>query len=160
MNRLAAQIVPLMTETEVDQAIASHYASESQLLTHLAEANLLKLRELLGTHTPAETERWTTIKKTFTRNLLTGGTGENDPMSRVIGQLTAFGKGLEDIKDTLLTAASLHATPQTLSATTVTTLERLIAGLRAVPVHVQIDVQPVETTATPPPVAVESRVKQ
>ena len=101
MNRIAERIQPIMTDDEVLGLILGHYENEAQNLTTGAEANLLKFREMEGLLTEEEAERWDDIKKTFRRNLLTGGAGENDPVSRVVGQLASFGRGLDDIRDVL-----------------------------------------------------------
>lgn len=101
MNRLAEKVVPVMNDDEVHALILDHYRNESQTLTADAEANLLKLRELLGVLTPAESKRWDEIRSTFRRNQLTRGTGDDDPAGRIVGQLSAFGAGLENIQRTL-----------------------------------------------------------
>ncbi len=90
MNRLAEKIVPVMNDAELEALIADHYRNEAQTLTTGAEANLLKLRELLGKLTPEEKTRWEEIKKTFTRNLLVAGGDDNDPVTQVIRQLSSI----------------------------------------------------------------------
>ncbi len=90
MNRLAEKIVPVMNDAELEALIADHYRNEAQTLTTGAEANLLKLRELLGKLTPEEKTRWEEIKKTFTRNLLVAGGDDNDPVSQVVRQLSSI----------------------------------------------------------------------
>lgn len=101
MNRLAEKIVPIMNEEEVRALILDHYRNESQTLTADAEANLLKLREMLGVQTKDEKARWEEIKRTFQRNQLTHSHGGTDPVGRVVGQLSAFGAGLDSIQRTL-----------------------------------------------------------
>jgi hypothetical protein len=145
MNRIAEKILPLMTEEEVREVVIAHYKNEAQTLTTGAEANLLKFMQMEGLLDEAGQKRWEEIGRTFRRNLLSGGGGEQDPLTRVIGQLSAFNKGLEDIKETLLAAGKEHAKPQTLAAETVSQLEQIISGLRAVPVQVEIKVVPVES---------------
>jgi hypothetical protein len=144
MNRIAEKVLPLMTAGEIEELIESHYENESQTLTTGAEANLLKFKELEGKLTEAESARWADIKKTFGRNLLMGGAGENDPVSRVVGSMATFTQGLESIKDTIAESAREHARPQTLHEQTVAQLERIISGLRSVPVEVDINVLPVQ----------------
>jgi hypothetical protein len=94
------------------------------------------------------------IKSTFKRNLLTGGAGENDPINRITGHMSAFTLGLEKIEQ----AVSLP----TLSDVTIEKLRTIIEGLRAVPVNVEIKVQPVEkeAAATETPVVIEGAVEQ
>ena len=101
MNRLAEKVVSIMNDDEVQALILDHYRNESQTLTADAEANLLKLRELLKILTPAEATRWDDIKRTFARNLLTHGGDETDPAGRIVGQLSAFGAGLDGIQRTI-----------------------------------------------------------
>jgi hypothetical protein len=103
MNRLAEKIVAIMNDDEVQALILDHYRNESQTLTTDTEANLLKLRELLKILTPEEATRWDDIKRTFQRNQLTQGHGDSDPVGRVVGQLSAFGEGLDSIQRTLAT---------------------------------------------------------
>jgi hypothetical protein len=64
-NRLAERIVPVMTTQELESAIDDHYLAEAQTLTQGAEANLLKLAELRGRMTDAQSARWAEIKHTF-----------------------------------------------------------------------------------------------
>ena len=123
--------------------IIDHYENESQTLTDGAEANLLKFRELEKNLSVEEAERWEEIKKTFARNQLMGGAGENDPVTRMLGGMKAFTKGLDDIKETIATTGEGYAQPQTLAEQTVAQLQQMISGLRAVPVDVEIKVVPV-----------------
>ena len=48
-----------------------------------------------------EAERWEEIKRTFGRNQYLQGGDQNDPVSRVVSQLSLFMGGLESIQDTL-----------------------------------------------------------
>jgi hypothetical protein len=101
MNRLAEKVVAIMNDDEIHAMILDHYQNESQTLTTGAEANLLKFKELIGAMTEPEQARWEEIKKTFRRNQLVRGADGNDPVSRVVGQLSAFQSGLEAIQQTL-----------------------------------------------------------
>ena len=153
MNKIAEKILPLMTDAEVAQLIADHYRGEAQTLSQAAEANLLKWREINGLATDEDKARWTEIKSTFKRNLLTGGAGENDPINRITGHMSAFTLGLEKIEQAV--------SQPTLSDVTIEKLRTIIEGLRAVPVNVEIKVQPVEKQDEGElPVDVESAVKQ
>ena len=147
MNKIAEKILPLMTDKEVAQLIADHYRGEAQTLSGAAEANLLKWREINGLSTDEDKTRWDEIKRTFKRNLLTGGAGENDPVNRITGHLSALTEAVSQ---------------PTLSDVTIERLKTIIDGLRAVPVNVEIKVQPVEkeVAATEPPMAIESAVEQ
>ena len=152
MNRIAQRILAVMTDEEVEQAIRDHYLNEAQTLTTGAEANLLKFRELEGILTPEEAERWSEIRRKFSRNLLLGGQGENDPVTRITGALATFSEGLGRIEGVLSRAAAEASQPATLAEVTTERLEKIIAGLRAVPVEVEIKVVPVyeDQKAAPP----------
>ena len=161
MNRMAEKILPIMTSEEVRSVIVSHYENESQTLTTGAEANLLKFKDLESCLTEVESARWEEIKKTFGRNLLSGGGGDNDPVSRVVGQLAAFNVGIERIQSVLAESLKHSQQPATLADVTVSKLEQIIANLRAVPVEVDINVQPVqESSSSELPVEVGSKVRQ
>lgn len=101
MNKLIAQIQPILKDNEVTQIVLNHYQNESQTLTNGAEANMLKLKELIGILSEEETERWNEIKKTFVKNKTLKGLGENDRMSQIVALLSQFGDGLEGIKEAL-----------------------------------------------------------
>jgi len=153
MNKIAEKILPLMTDKEVAQLIADHYRGESQTLSGAAESNLLKWREINDLATEEDKARWDEIKRTFKRNLLTGGAGENDPINRITGHMNAFTVGLEKIEQAM--------NKPTLSDLTMERLQKIIEGLRAVPVNVEIKVQPVEKQEEGGlPVDVSSDVKQ
>lgn len=97
MNKLAEGVVPIMNDAELDTLILSHYENQAQTLTSGAEANLLKLRELLGLLTPAQAERWAEIRSTFQRNTLLKSVGGDSELAPVIAQLAAFNGSLEKI---------------------------------------------------------------
>ena len=148
MNKISEKILPLMTDTEVAQLVADHYRGEAQTLSGAAEANLLKWRDINGLSSAEDKTRWDEIKRTFKRNLLTGGAGENDPINRITGHLSALTEAVSQ---------------PTLSDVTIEKLKTIIDGLRAVPVNVEIKVQPVEkeaAEASEPPVEIESVVQQ
>jgi hypothetical protein len=93
MGKLAEKVVPAMTDAEVEQLITDHYAGESQTLTTGAESNLLRLGELRGSLTPAQSERWGQIKQDWRRLMLVGGT--DDPAAKVTGALLGMAERLE-----------------------------------------------------------------
>lgn len=101
MNKLVAKIQPILTDEEVQQIVLSHYQNESQTLTTGLEANMLKLKELMGIMTETEQLRWDDIKKTFMKNKTLKGLGENDRMAQVVALLSDFADGLNGIKDVL-----------------------------------------------------------
>ena len=137
MNRIAEKVLPLMTMEEVEGLIFDHYENESQTLTTGAEANLLKFKEMEGVQNEVEAARWAQIKKGFGKQKLLGGAGENDPVARVVAQMTQFNDGLESISQNL-------NRPPALAEASIAQLQKIIEGLRAVPVQVDINVVPVQ----------------
>ncbi len=101
MNKLAEKIVPILNDQELQTLILDHYEGEAQTLTADAEANLLKLKEMLGWISEEEKSRWEEIKKTFNKNKLFKGVDANNPMGQVIAQLSAFTDGVEGIKEAI-----------------------------------------------------------
>ena len=112
---------------------------------------MLKFREMEGTLAGEDVARWDEIKRRFGRNLLMGGQGENDPVSRVVGTLAGFSDGLSKIEDVIGSAAEQYRQPQTLGDQTIGKLEEIIGSLRAVPVNVEIKVVPVQESGEPLP---------
>ncbi len=127
MNRLAEKVVAIMNDDEVRALVIGHYRGESQTLTTGAEANLLRFKELIGELKPDEAARWADIKKTFQRNQFTRGTDQNDPVGRVVAQLSLFQAGLESIQTTLASAASRPKEPVVLD---VSSLGQSLESLR------------------------------
>ena len=101
MNKIAEQVAPIVNDEELQTIIDSHYQNQAQTLTSGAEANLLKLKDLVGTLGGEEAERWQSIKSTFERNLLLGSVDGDDQLGQVIAQMSTFTTGLGDIKRTL-----------------------------------------------------------
>ncbi|MGK0187609.1 MAG: hypothetical protein ACI9R3_003397 [Verrucomicrobiales bacterium] len=149
MNRIAEKILAMMTAEEVEGVIVDHYENESQTLTTGAESNLLKFKELESTLDETGTARWNSIKETFGRNQILGGGGDNDPVSRVVGQLSLFSENLKQIGTVLSDAAAHQRAPATLADVTIEKLETIIANLRSVPVDVEIKVVPVHEGSAP-----------
>ncbi|HBJ37277.1 MAG TPA: AAA family ATPase [Planctomycetaceae bacterium] len=106
MNRMAEKVVPVMNDQELQSMIFSSYEQDAQTLTTDNEANLLKLKELLGDLTPNEKERWESIKYAFVENVrMQGMTGE-DQASQVLRQLASMRDGLESIRQVIARAIS------------------------------------------------------
>ncbi|MGH9209358.1 MAG: DNA repair ATPase [Acidimicrobiales bacterium] len=101
MNKLVERVVPGMTTAEVEALVDDHYRSEAQTLTTGAEHNLLKLAELRGRQSGQDAERWEQVKRSFTRVQALGR--DDDPMTRVAGQLGLIGDRLGDLRDALST---------------------------------------------------------
>jgi hypothetical protein len=117
MNRLTEKVVPIMNDAEVMALVLDHYQNEAQTLTTGAEANLLKLRELLDRLKPEEKTRWEEIKRTFQRNQVTRGADQNDPMGRVVAQLSVFQQGLAGIQQALEKHATQSPAPVVIDVT-------------------------------------------
>ncbi len=101
MNKLISQIQPILKEEEVTQIVLNHYQNESQTLTTGAESNMLKLKELMNIISDDEKNRWEEIKKTFIKNKMIKGLGENDRMTQIVALLAQFSEGLSGIEDAL-----------------------------------------------------------
>ncbi|HEX7868922.1 MAG TPA: ATP-binding protein, partial [Chryseobacterium sp.] len=101
MNKLISQIQPILKEEEVTQIVLNHYQNESQTLTTGAESNMLKLKELMNLISEDEKLRWEDIKKTFVKNRMIKGLGENDRMTQIVALLAQFSEGLDGIKNVL-----------------------------------------------------------
>jgi len=65
---------------------------------------LLKWKSLFNKLNAEETTRWDEIQRTFRRNLFSQGNAD-DPVARVVGQLTSFREGLDQIGVILSQAA-------------------------------------------------------
>ncbi|GAB2793741.1 hypothetical protein HNQ93_003782 [Hymenobacter luteus] len=98
MNKLAEKVRPVMNDQEITDLLAAHYESEAQTLTSATEANLLKLRELLGWLTPNEEARWQEIKATFRDNLRNSGAGQ---LLQMLDKLESIAGGLSGIREAL-----------------------------------------------------------
>ena len=92
MNRLAEKMSPILSDGELEAIIDDHYVGEAQLLTQGAEENLLKLKELRGTLSEEEKQRWEDIKREFQRRQLTGGNEETGAL--VVRQLSLIAEGV------------------------------------------------------------------
>jgi ATPase involved in DNA repair/ATPase family associated with various cellular activities (AAA) len=92
MAKIAAKIVPLMTDDELEQVINDHYAGESQTLTTGTESNLLKFKILFNKANPTETARWKDICSIYTRRQELSGA--DDPASKAVVQLAKLGDQL------------------------------------------------------------------
>ena len=137
MARIAEKVLPLMTMEEVEALVIDHYENESQTLTTGAESNLLKFKEMEGILTEEEAARWAQIKKDFGKQKLLGAGGENDPVARVVAQMSQFNDGLDAISEGI-------SRPPALAEGSIAQLQKIIEGLRAVPVQVDINVVPVQ----------------
>ncbi|MDV7397417.1 hypothetical protein RZS08_38805, partial [Arthrospira platensis SPKY1] len=84
MNKLMSGIVPILNDKEVLQLVLDHYQNESQMLTSDAEANILKLYELMHILDSEKQQRWDAIKELFMKNNRFKGLGDADKMNQII----------------------------------------------------------------------------
>ncbi len=105
MNKIAEKVVAALTADEVQALLDDHYQGESQTLTTAAEQNLLKLAELRGRMTTAQSARWAEIKGEFVRQRRMGGAAD-DPVSRLVGTLGGLGAELAAIRTAVATGSS------------------------------------------------------
>jgi hypothetical protein len=105
MNKLAEKVVAVMNDDELEALIDDHYQGESQTLTTGAEHNLLKLAELRGVLSSEKQRRWDEIKSAYQRVQSLGG-AEDDPATRVTGQLSLVTERLAQIRQTLAEVSS------------------------------------------------------
>lgn len=104
MNRMAEKVAPVMNTQELKSLIFSSYEQDAQTLTTDNEANLLKLKELLGELTAKEQERWEAIKYGFVENVRMQGMTSDDQAGQVLRQLASMRDGLESIRQVIARA--------------------------------------------------------
>jgi hypothetical protein len=108
MNRMAEKVVPVMNDAELSAVIFGSYEQDAQTLTTDNEANLLKLKELLGTLSPVEKERWDAIKYAFVENVRMSGISTEDQSGQVLRQLASMRDGLESIRQVIAKAIAVQ----------------------------------------------------
>ncbi|MFI0352244.1 DNA repair ATPase, partial [Actinomadura sp. 9N407] len=104
LSKIAARILPVMNDDELEAVLDDHYAGEAQTLTSGAEANLLKLAMIRGRTTPEQAARWAEIKAAHARTLAMGGDAD-DPIGRAVGALGLLTDRVADV-ETAITQAS------------------------------------------------------
>lgn len=98
MNRMAERVVSVMNDEELRTLIAGTYEQDAQTLTGDNEANLLKFKELMGTLTTKELERWDAIKYAYVEHARMAGVDAGDSVGQLMRQLQAMRDGLESIR--------------------------------------------------------------
>ena len=99
MNRIAEKIAQIMNDEELETLILSNYENDAQTLTSDTESNLLKLKQMLGSMSAEEHQRWEEICRTFSQNVkLRGVGGADDPTARVLVQLGTLGDNLHSVR--------------------------------------------------------------
>lgn len=99
MNKLAEKIVPIMNEEELKTLLLSHYEGEAQTLTSGAEANMLKLKEMMNIHTEEEAKRWKEIKGNFQSRQQLFGANADDPVVQVAAQMNRLNQQISEFRE-------------------------------------------------------------
>lgn len=115
MNRIAERVVPVMNDQELQSLVLSNYEQDAQTLTRDGESNLLKFKELLGTLTKDESERWDNIKYAYVESVRMQGIDGEDNTSKVLRTLAGLRDGLESIRRTMAQAVAADQTGQLLA---------------------------------------------
>ncbi len=92
MNKLAEQVVAVMTDQELTRLIRDHYQGEAQTLAAGAEENLLKLGELLNGLDEQQQTRWEEVKEIYRRERDLGA--KEDRGAQMVGQLDKVNRNL------------------------------------------------------------------
>ncbi len=108
MNRIAEKISPIMNEQEVELTILSSYEQDAQTLTSDSESNMLKFRELMGTLSEAQRQRWENIKYAYVESIRMAGLQGDDQSSQFLKSLVGLKDGLESIRRTISEAATIN----------------------------------------------------
>src|SRR5690606_27969292 len=98
MNKLAERVLPILNDSELQTLLLAHYEGEVQTLRSDAEANLLKLRELLGVLTDEQRKRLDSIRSTFRQNNRFRGANGDDSMALALQELARLSEALEGIR--------------------------------------------------------------
>ncbi len=107
MNRIAERVAAVMNDVELRTLIVSSYEQDAQTLTTDNEANLLKFKELLGSMSAEDSQRWEAIKYAFVESVrMSGMTGE-DSAAQLMRQLASMRDGLESIRQVLAKAIAV-----------------------------------------------------
>lgn len=109
MNRIAERVVPVMNQAELQSLIESNYEQDAQTLTRDGESNLLKFKELMGTLSKEESERWENIKYAYVESNRLQGLDSSDSTAQVLVTLAGLRDGLESIRRTLAQAVAVSS---------------------------------------------------
>jgi hypothetical protein len=108
MNRIAEKVVSVMNDSELMQTIVSSFEQDAQTLSKDGESNLLKFKELLGTMTSDEEERWQAIKRTFVEKNRLKGLSDQDSSAQFLVSLLSLKDGLDSIRNALDSMGQFH----------------------------------------------------
>ncbi|MCC6508491.1 MAG: DNA repair ATPase [Pirellulaceae bacterium] len=104
MNRIAEKVVAVMNDDELMTLVVSSYEQDAQTLTRDGESNLLKFRELIGSMSAAQQERWQQICYAYVESVRLGDLAGDDQALQVLKSLAAIRDGLETIRREISTA--------------------------------------------------------
>ncbi|MEZ5043173.1 MAG: AAA family ATPase [Saprospiraceae bacterium] len=99
MNKIAEKIVPIMNENELQTLLLSHYEGEAQTLTHGAESNMLKLKEMMGVLSAEEHKRWQHIVTIFQEQQQLHGANAQNPVTQVAVQMNRLNQQISQIRE-------------------------------------------------------------
>ncbi len=119
MNKMVEKLQPIMNEEELDSIIVSHYENESQTLTSGAEANFLKMMELVEMQSEEQSNRWDEIKSEFLKRQKLKGYGDENA-AKMIAQMQGIADSIHGLKG------------GTVGGDDKKTMERLIESVRAI----------------------------
>lgn len=108
MNRIAEKVVSVMNDSELMQTIVSSFEQDAQTLSKDGESNLLKFKELLGSLTAEEKERWEGIKRTFVEKNRLRGLSDQDSSAQFLVSLMSLKDGLDAIHKSLDSIGKVH----------------------------------------------------
>jgi hypothetical protein len=108
MNRIAEKVVSVMNDSELMQTIVSSFEQDAQTLSKDGESNLLKFKELLGSLTSEEKDRWEGIKRTFVEKNRLRGLSDQDSSAQFLVSLLSLKDGLDAIHKSLDSIGKVH----------------------------------------------------
>jgi hypothetical protein len=108
MNRIAEKVVSVMNDSELMQTIVSSFEQDAQTLSKDGESNILKFKELLGTLTAEEEERWKAIKRTFVEKNRLKGLSDQDSSAQFLVSILSLKDGLDAIHKVLDSMGKTH----------------------------------------------------
>ncbi|MCB0479326.1 MAG: DNA repair ATPase [Crocinitomicaceae bacterium] len=96
MNKMVEKLQPIMNEKELETVVVSHYENESQTLTTGAEANYLKLLNMLELQDETQKSRWEEIKEEFLKRQKLKGYGDENS-AKMIAQMQGISDSINGL---------------------------------------------------------------
>ncbi|MEM7557647.1 MAG: DNA repair ATPase [Planctomycetota bacterium] len=112
MNRIAERIVPVMNDQELETLVFANYEQDAQTLTRDGESNLLKFKELVGSMSVEEKQRWESIKYAYVESVRMQGIEGDDAAAKVLRSLSGLRDGLESIRRVMAQAVESNEQEQ------------------------------------------------